>query len=102
MWGTEGWGVTQVVEASAVIVACAGMAFFVIWVLYVISLVLVKTIAAGVRTVRTHGMRRAIRAELDGAIHPFISDLELGPTMADGGEKRRKIEPATRGTVIKN
>jgi len=102
MWGTSGWGITQVLEAWTMIVACVGMAFFVGWACYMIFMLLVKTFAAGLRILRIHGMRRAIRTDLDRAVHSFLSDLEVGPTMADGGEKTRNELRDTAGTVIKN
>ena len=102
MWATSGWGITQWLEAFEVLVAFIAMAFFVCWVCYLVFSVLAKTIMDRLRILTFHGMRRATRPDLGGALHPFISDLELGPTMADGGEKTRDERRDTSGTVTKN
>jgi hypothetical protein len=86
------WGITQAVEASAVILACIGLACFMVWACFMLFYLLVRAIAGGVQILKIHVMRRAMRTDLDRALDSFISDLELGPTMADGGEKTEKYK----------
>jgi hypothetical protein len=88
--------IVTALEASTVLIACIVLAFSTAWICYLVFFPLVKTIAGKVQILRIHGMRGATRPGRDRALDPFVSDLEVGPTMADGGEKAVKEEAWTR------
>ncbi len=72
---------------------CAGSAIMLVilgYVFYTVFFPLLRTMAGGIQVLSTHGSRRSKASEGDKQPSFFAADPELGPTMADGGEKTKK------------
>ncbi len=77
--------VTLVLLLSCVIVAC-----------FCVLFPLVGTAVGGLRMLKASGAKTHAAIHLRQPSDPFISDLELGPTMADGGERTTEGQAAAR------
>jgi hypothetical protein len=82
--------IASTVAVSVLSLACLALAGFMIF------FPLVRTIVGGLQILRLYGLRRSVEADLR-SIDSFISDIELGLTMADGGEKTGKGQAGTPG-----
>ena len=60
------------------------------YVLYTVFFPLIRTVAGGLQILRIYGSKKSRVAEEQGSLVFFAADPELGPTMADGGEKTEK------------
>ncbi len=83
--------IATAVGVVALFVACIVLAG------YIVFLPLARTIVGGVQLLKIYALRRCAEADLGRAFGSIISDPELGPTMADGGEKAEKENKGTVG-----
>ena len=74
---------------------CAGSTIMLIilgYVFYTIFFPLIRTVVGGLQIASMRGSRKSEATGRDESPVFFASDPELGPTMADGGEKAKKQE----------
>ncbi len=77
----------------ALLLAGSILALFILaYVVYVIFFPLVRTIGGGFQILRIHGLKKVKATDQERLPGFFTPDLEVGPTMADGGEKTEKEE----------
>ena len=72
---------------------CAGSTIILLllgYVFYTVFFPLFRTMAGGLQILSAHGRRKSRASVGDKRPAFFAADPELGPTMADGGEKTKK------------
>jgi hypothetical protein len=60
------------------------------YVFYTVFFPLFRTVAGGLQILSIHGSRKSRITDRDKSPAFLAADPELGPTMADGGEKTKK------------
>jgi hypothetical protein len=60
------------------------------YVFYTVFFPLLRTVAGGLQLLGIYGSKKSRVTDRDKSPAFFASDPELGPTMADGGEKTKK------------
>ena len=78
---------------AKVALICAGSAIVLLvlgYMFYTVFFPLFRTMAGGLQILSAHGRRKSRESEGDRRPAFFAADPELGPTMADGGEKTKK------------
>lgn len=94
--------------ASAAGVSLLGLAC-IVFAVYMVFLPLAGTVAGGLRILRMYGAGRLGQTRAAPSSHSYVTDPELGLTMADGGEttgegpetNNRKTEAKTKWRVLK-
>ncbi len=75
--------------ASAAAITALGLACLA-FAAFIIFFPLVRTVMGGLQILKIYGLRKSRETDVNTAFESFISDVELGLTMADGGEKTEK------------
>ena len=91
----------------ALILTGSALAFVILaYTVHIIFFPLARTIGGGLQILRMYGLKKSGAAYLEKTQAFLTPDLELGLTMADGGEKTEKTEKeheaVTEKTGIKN
>jgi hypothetical protein len=75
----------------ALILAGSTIAMIILgYVFYTVFFPLIRTVAGGLQILSTYGSRKSRITDRDKSPAFLAVDPELGPTMADGGEKTKK------------